>query len=263
VVEQMSELDTIIEHISQTLGHVIDCGETNHAAICEIQGQLDDVKFGADSFESIHAKLLAIANSLESETRYLTEEMRNKQDEVSELRQKVRILEEALRKERKRSTTDALTKLPNRRAIDEFLHKQEAAWQRYGENYSVVLFDIDHFKSVNDTYGHDAGDVILASVGKILRRYSREIDFVGRWGGEEFLVVLPKTDAEGAKVFADKLRDVVSRSKFMYKGTRIPITVSGGVADRKSMPSQEAMLKRADENLYHAKAGGRNQIFLG
>ncbi|NPA29609.1 MAG: diguanylate cyclase [Epsilonproteobacteria bacterium] len=260
VTTQMSELDSIIEHINQALIRVIDCGESNHEAICAIQGELDGLDLQSDSFEVIHKKLLAIASSLEIETRMLSEEMNKSKEEVHQLQQRVRLLEQALRQERKRSATDTLTKLPNRRAIDDFLAKQEAAFNRYGDNYSVVIFDIDHFKSVNDTYGHDAGDVILASFGKMLRRYSREIDFVGRWGGEEFLVVLPKTDLEGAKVFAEKLRDVVSKSKFMYKNTRIPITASGGVAERASNPGLQETLKRADENLYRAKAGGRNRV---
>ncbi|WP_456383058.1 GGDEF domain-containing protein [Hydrogenimonas sp.] len=260
VSTQMTELDSIIEHINQALIRVITSGETNYDAICKIQGELDEVDLQHDSFQVIHTKLLAVANSLETETRLLSEEMKQSREEISELRQKVRVLEEALRKERKRSSTDTLTKLPNRRAIDDFIKKQEASYKRYKDDYSIVLFDIDHFKSVNDTYGHDAGDVVLASFGKMLRRYSREVDFVGRWGGEEFLVVLPKTGKEGAKVFAEKLRDLVARSKFMYKGTRIPITVSGGVEDRKSSGNLEEMLKRADENLYLAKEGGRNKI---
>ena len=263
VSSRMTELDSIIEHINQALIRVIDCGESNYDAVCKIQGELEDVNLETDSFEVIHKKLLAIATSLESETRILSEEMIQSKAEIAELRQKVRVLEEALRKERKKSGTDTLTRLPNRRAIDDFIRKQEAQYKRYGDDYSVVLFDIDHFKSVNDTYGHDAGDVILSSFGKMLRRYSREVDFVGRWGGEEFLVVLPKTDLKGATRFAEKLKEVVAKSKFMYKGTRIPITVSGGVADRRSNESMEAMLKRADENLYRAKANGRNRIEAG
>ena len=260
VTSRMSELDTIIEHINQALVRVIDCGESNYDAVKKIQVDLDDVDLKSDTFEAIHAKLLTIAQSLESETQVLGEEMKKSKEEISELRQRVRVLEEALRKERKKSGTDTLTRLPNRRAIDDFLKKQEAQYKRYDDDYSVVLFDIDHFKSVNDTYGHDAGDVILSSFGKMLRRYSREVDFVGRWGGEEFLVVLPKTGLEGAIRFAEKLRQVVDKSKFMYKGVRIPVTVSGGVADRRSNTSLETMLKRADENLYRAKENGRNQI---
>ncbi|WOE70318.1 GGDEF domain-containing protein [Hydrogenimonas thermophila] len=260
VVKQITELDSVIEHISSTLVNVINWGDNNHKAIRAIQGELGSIDLKADSFEVIHAKLIAIANSLESETKNLNEEMHNSHEEVNALRKRVKILEEALRKERKRSTTDPLTNLPNRRAIDDFISKQESAYKRYGDNYAVVLFDIDHFKSVNDTYGHDAGDVILASFGKLLRRYSRDLDFVGRWGGEEFLVVLPKTDKKGALQFAEKLREIVKKSKFMYKDTRIPITVSGGVADRASHSSIESMLKQADENLYKAKKGGRNKV---
>ncbi len=262
VVSQMEELDSVIEHISRTLMQIIMHGESSHEAICKIQGELIEFDFKVDSYEVIHAKLLAIASSLETETRMFSEEITKDKEEVTQLRQKVRLLEEALRRERKRSTTDQLTRLPNRRAIDEFLAKQEAAYVRYGDNYAVVLFDIDHFKSVNDTYGHDAGDVILATFGRMLRHYSRELDFVGRWGGEEFLAILPKTDKEGAYRFAEKVREIVAKSKFMYKGTRIPITVSGGVADRASNPSMDAMLKKADENLYKAKKSGRNKIVM-
>jgi len=260
VVKQITELDSVIEHISSTLTNVISWGDSSHKAIRAIQGELDRMDLKADSFDVIHTKLLTIANSLQDETKNLNDQMNHSHKEVNELRKRVKILEEALHKERKRSTTDSLTNLPNRRAIDEFISKQESAFNRHGDSYAVILFDIDHFKSVNDTYGHDAGDVILSSFGKLLRRYSRELDFVGRWGGEEFLIVLPKADKKGALQFADKLREVVKKSKFMYKDTRIPITVSGGVADRASHESMESMLKHADENLYKAKNSGRNRI---
>ncbi len=260
VTSSISELDKIMAHINETLRRMIKSSDANHEAICQIQHDLDDVDFENDSFGTIHKKLLHIAAMMEEETRCLNEQLREKQEETQELRKRVKLLEEELRKERKKAGTDTLTRLPNRRAIDDFIQKQEAHYQRYGDNYSVVLFDIDHFKSVNDTYGHDAGDVVLASFGRMLRRYSRQVDFTGRWGGEEFLVVLPKTNKEGAKRFADKLREVVAKSKFMYKGTRIPVTVSGGVAERAEHKSVEEMLKKADDNLYKAKANGRNQI---
>ncbi len=262
VITQIGELDSVIDHINLALTHVIDSGEGNKEVLGAIQGELESVNLKADSFEAIHAKLLAIAASLEKETRTLGEEMIKSRERISELQEKVRILESALHRERKKSATDTLTKLPNRRGIDESLSKMEAAFKRYNDNYSVVLFDLDHFKSVNDTYGHDAGDMILASFAKQLRRYSRELDIVGRWGGEEFLVVLPKTDREGAYRFAEKLREVVEKSRFLYRGRRIPVTVSGGVADRLSNPDMETMLKVADENLYRAKEGGRNTIVV-
>ncbi len=260
VISQIGELDSVIEHINLALTRVIDSGEGNKEALGAIQGELESVNLKADSFEVIHAKLLAVATSLERETRVLSEEMYRSRERINELQEKVRVLEAALLKERKKSSTDSLTKLPNRRGLDESLSKMEAAFKRYRDNYSVVLFDLDHFKSVNDTYGHDAGDMILASFAKQLRRYSRELDIVGRWGGEEFMVILPKTDRDGAYRFAQKLREVVEKSKFLYRGRRIPVTVSGGVADRASYPDVESMLKAADEKLYLAKEGGRNRV---
>ena len=260
VEKQITELDSIIEHISLALTNVISWGDSNHKAIREIQGELDRIDLKADSFDMIHAKLLAIANSLEDKTKNLNEQMSHSHKEISDLRKRVKILEEALLKERKRSTTDSLTNLLNRRAIDDFISKQESAFNRYGDNYAFVLFDIDYFKSVNDTYGHDAGDVILSHFGKLIQRYSRDLDFVGRWGGEEFLVVLPKTDKQGALQFANKLREIIKKSKFMYKNIRIKITVSGGVAQRVGQTSMESMLKHADENLYRAKKSGRDKI---
>ena len=260
VVKQITELDSVIEHINSTLINVIDWGDSNQKAIHAIQGELGSIDLKADSFDVIQAKLVAIADSLESETKNLSEEMHNSHDEVNELRKKIKILEDELHKEKKISSTDTLTKLPNRRAIDNFLTKQEQIYKRHKDSYAVVMFDIDHFKSVNDTYGHDAGDVVLASFGKLLRRYSRDLDFIARWGGEEFLIVLPKVDKKGALQFADKLREIVKKSKFMYKDTRIPVTVSGGVADRVSHDSMESMLKHADENLYKAKNSGRNKV---
>ncbi|BBG66557.1 GGDEF domain protein [Hydrogenimonas sp.] len=262
VVDRIGELDTVIEHINLALTRVIDSGEGNKEALGVIQGELESIDLKADSFEAIHKKLLAVATSLERETRTLSEEMYRSRERINELQEKVRILESALHRERKKSATDTLTKLPNRRGLDESLAKMEAAFKRYNDNYSVVLFDLDHFKSINDTYGHDAGDMVLASFAKQLRRYSRELDIVGRWGGEEFLVILPKTDREGAGRFAEKLREVVEKSKFLYRGRRIPVTVSGGVADRSSYGDMERMLKAADEKLYLAKEGGRNRVVV-
>ena len=96
----------------------------------------------------------------------------------------------------------------------------EQKYNRYDSDYGVCFFDIDHFKLINDTYGHEAGDVVLAAIGKMLRKYSRQVDFVGRYGGEEFVILLPETTLADAIKFADKMREIVQNSKFMYKGER-------------------------------------------
>lgn len=257
---QLGELDALLMQIGQTLGECAFSTSSSQANLHELSMQLDQIDGEHESFSVVHRHLQSIARKLEEETQQLNQTLVSHEQEVTQLQSRVKVLEEALRKERRRSQTDTLTKLPNRRAMEEFLHKTELTYQRYGKNYAVVLFDIDEFKQVNDTYGHDAGDVILAAFAKLLGRYSRELDFIARYGGEEFLVILPHSDGPGAELFAEKLRDIVEKSKFMYKNGRIPITVSGGGAARDGVDSEEALVKRADENLYKAKENGRNQI---
>jgi diguanylate cyclase len=102
--------------------------------------------------------------------------------------------------------------------------------------------------------------VILKSLGLLFKRYARDIDMIGRFGGEEFVAILPNTDKNGAYTFAEKIKEIVQKTKFMYKNTRIPVTISGGVAERKEVSSKEEVLKKADKRLYLAKNSGRNRI---
>jgi diguanylate cyclase (GGDEF)-like protein len=131
---------------------------------------------------------------------------------------------------------------------------------RYKVDYTLCFIDIDHFKNVNDSYGHEAGDVILSTVGKILRKYIRQVDFAGRYGGEEFLVILPSTDLAQGIHFAEKIRNVIEQFKFLYKNERISVTISCGVAQRSQYASKEEVLNAADTLLYKAKENGRNQV---
>jgi diguanylate cyclase (GGDEF)-like protein len=122
------------------------------------------------------------------------------------------------------------------------------------------MFDLDFFKKVNDAYGHEAGDMVLRAFAKILQEDGRTNDIVGRYGGEEFLVILGDTDMKGAKKFANKVRERVETARFMYKEKRIELTVSGGIAQRSECASLNATIVRADELLYKAKKQGRNRI---
>ena len=122
------------------------------------------------------------------------------------------------------------------------------------------MLDLDHFKTINDTYGHEAGDAVLIAFAKILKLEARNTDIVGRYGGEEFIVILEETDLAGAKVFCEKVRAHVEQAHFMYQGERIAVTVSIGIAQRNEYPSLKKTLKGADEQLYEAKRKGRNRV---
>jgi diguanylate cyclase (GGDEF)-like protein len=179
-----------------------------------------------------------------------------------ELDQKNRELELANKRLRKLSITDGLTDLFNHRHIHELLHEEFERTRRSGEPLAVAMLDLDRFKLVNDTYGHPTGDVILYETARILRETAREIDMVGRYGGEEFVVILPGTDEEAAAQFAERVREAVSEYVFRDEANEVKMTVSGGVASfpGTDIDHPDVLIKRADEALYAAKEGGRNRI---
>lgn len=161
---------------------------------------------------------------------------------------------------RRLSSTDALTGLSNRLRLDQFFERVLGVARRYGRPFSVVLMDLDHFKRVNDTWGHPVGDEVLIKMGELLRKAVREVDIAGRWGGEEFVVILPETTGKQACLVADKLRLEVLELDVL------PVTElssSFGVAEYQTNDSIEKLIGRADAALYRAKDKGRNRVESG
>ena len=159
------------------------------------------------------------------------------------------------------TTVDGLTQIFNKRYFMETIEREISRAQRYTRRLSLIMFDIDHFKLVNDTYGHLAGDYVLSHLAEVIKRRIRREDVLARYGGEEFAIILPEIDHDNAMVFAEKIRRLVERSSFAFEDKIIPITISVGVATvGEDPPSVEAFIKMADEKLYEAKDSGRNCI---
>jgi diguanylate cyclase (GGDEF)-like protein len=158
------------------------------------------------------------------------------------------------------ATSDKLTGLANRQVFDVIAANALKDANRSGEPLSAMLIDIDHFKRVNDTYGHQAGDVVIQGVAKAAKASLRDSDTLCRWGGEEFLVVLKNCDVENARVLAEKLRQAVKEATFQYNETIIPVTVSLGIAEYQAGELIEHFLGRTDVALYAAKEGGRDRV---
>lgn len=157
------------------------------------------------------------------------------------------------------SRTDALTGLYNRRHVEEELARHHADAVRHRNPLCALLLDVDHFKRVNDGFGHPAGDVVLAEFAVRLVKELREGDVAGRWGGEEFLVVLPRTDLAGGLVVAERIRRSIGATPIVAAGVPISVTVSGGCAVG-PVGSADVLVDNADAQLYAAKAAGRDQI---
>ncbi len=170
-------------------------------------------------------------------------------------------LEAAMKASQAQARNDALTGVMNRLAADEQLQHEFLRMKRSGQAYSALLFDIDHFKQVNDTYGHETGDQVLKTVAALMKNNVRMTDFVFRYGGEEFLVLLPSTGLEGAQVIAEKIRLALESHSF---GSWLKITISLGVSmARPEDATDHELIRRADVALYAAINGGRNQVQVG
>ena len=155
------------------------------------------------------------------------------------------------------SVTDRLTGLVNRNKLDEVIDAEVKRSKRYGSSFGVILLDIDHFKRVNDTHGHQVGDDVLIAFAKILRQNTRDIDTVGRWGGEEFLIICPQTDLNELAQVAEKLRSVVEGHAFPVVQSK---TASFGIAVHNPQEGVNELIARSDEALYRAKNNGRNCV---
>ena len=167
---------------------------------------------------------------------------------------------EKLEQQRNKALLDPLTGLPNRAAWSERLVIEHVRSQQVNTGLLLAILDLDHFKSINDTYGHQAGDKVLKIIANVLRKGLRGDDFIARFGGEEFALLMPGSDLAGGTRLLERLRAAVEQCPFHFKGERVTITMSAGVAVFKPGENASQVLKRADQALYRAKEAGRNQI---
>ncbi len=156
---------------------------------------------------------------------------------------------------------DFLTELPNRRQLDERMREEMGRAKRYSHRFSIVVFDLDHFKRVNDDFGHAAGDRVLRAMARLLDDQKRSSDFLARYGGEEFVLLLPETPLENAVRLAEKIRDRVRETEFQFQKSVVKVTLSAGVGEvSPEWDSAESLFDRVDAALYEAKREGRNRV---
>src|SRR5882724_7366274 len=223
-------------------------------ALDSTENKVEGLDAGADDYitKPINfAELEARVNSL-LRIKALQSSLSARERELSELNDKLRQI----------SLTDGLTQIENRRSLEDRLHDMWQHSVRLLEPIALVMCDIDKFKAVNDQYGHQAGDSVLKEFAQLLKGEAREIDRVGRYGGEEFLLILPGTVLDAAVTFAERLREKVEHHIFTYAGGTLCRTMSCGVAGspHPRVKDQEALLKASDDALYVAKETGRNRV---
>lgn len=258
--ESLDELKDTLMKLFETLSTAInDLQEDSDTYTVNLEHQrasineslsLDDLKSLGDELLQ-HVEVMHTSNTrYRSQLKITNDLVKQQQSEMIDLQLK--------------AGTDYLTNTHNRASLDEHLKVMINISRRYGNTFSLMVLDIDHFKWVNDTLGHLAGDTVLREVARILKTYSRDSDFLARYGGEEFVYILPEMSSERALIMAEKLREHIENHEFTHTGKEIKITVSGGIsAIISDTDNNDSIFKRADDALFKAKENGRNCIVIG
>ena len=192
----------------------------------------------------------------------LAEQLEVLQNRLSEMEAEASQARQIIEDQKKRATLDHLTGLPNRAAYEVQLGEELMKRSRGGRSLSFIICDVDHFKHINDNYGHIAGDKVLQLIASTLKKNLRETDFIARYGGEEFVILLPGTPADAAAGVAEKLRASIEACPFNFRGERVSITMSFGISEFRALESTEMVFERADKALYQAKRSGRNRAVI-
>ena len=206
---------------------------------------------------------VAVQNArLFSEHKQVEDELRRAKESLEVVNMELRF---AFEHEQHMARTDTLTKINNRRNLFELAEHEFEVAKRYQQPLSIIMFDLDHFKNINDTYGHSVGDKMLERVAQVTHVQLRDVDIIGRYGGEEFVIVLPVTNAQKASLLAQRILENVSAIRLHTDRGLVAVTLSIGIAETIHEPQDESVddvIRRADEALYAAKQAGRNRAVI-
>ena len=265
VIERTSDISKLVLLMEEYLNEAISSNGSGSKNVLDIKEKIASINVDGNALESLvtlQNELIHAATSIEKEMNNVTSKLENGKTKVQELEEKVKTLEAELSRTKTESMKDHLTGLLTRRAFSEEVKRIESAYERIKTQYAIIFFDLDHFKKLNDTYGHECGDVVLSTFGKILNKSVREHDIVGRYGGEEFVAIIHFNLNRELLQFLKRIKTIVTENSFLYKEKKIKVTFSAGVAIRSSFDTYENTLQKADMLLYQAKENGRNKIIL-
>ncbi len=216
----------------------------------------------------VFAKLAVIRNVIDNKAREDDVRYKKACAEIEDLQQNLRSMKKEMGQARERNRSlerevllDSLTGIHNRRAYEQHIMEEMQRFRRYQQTFSLILFDVDRFKDLNDRFGHRAGDKCLKEIINRIKLCIRTTDFLSRYGGEEFAIILPGTHRDGACIVAEKVRRAIEMTRFYFQNQAIPVTISLGVTEVKEAdPEPETVFARADDAMYRAKREGRNRV---
>jgi diguanylate cyclase len=236
-------------------GEVQEIGST-----VQVATNLGDLQVAVKSrLEAIDGHLQAFRAREERRSYAYRERAERMGERIQQLENETAALERSLLREQRMAMLDALTGIANRLGYDERIEQEFKRWRRFRQPLSIIAWDLDRFKTINDSYGHRAGDRVLRAFAKLLREKVRETDFVARYGGEEFIMLLIGTPTEAARGVAALIREEIDRLGFHFRGTPVKVTASCGITEIRVDDTPETLFDRADRALYRAKEAGRDR----
>lgn len=271
---RLQELNLVLTRIHDSHEAAMDSGRAMRESMeTEVGGMREDADQAVDlgtfkamlshRLDLIQSQVLAHLQQEDERWSAATRESDRMRERMNSLEQEAEGLRGKLAQARVQAETDPLTGLPNRAAYQRRVVEEYGRWKRFGRPLTLLVWDIDHFKSINDTFGHQAGDKTLQVIGQLLASRLRETDILARFGGEEFVMVMAGTDVEQAGKVANAIREGIANKRFTAGSRPIPITISCGYSEFARGDSPEEVFRRADEALYQAKQGGRNCCVRG
>lgn len=278
--EYLKGVNSELKSISEALGLALEvegssklAGDNFSSAVSdEVERMRDSVKNSGDidglkravvdHISAIQGALGDYRQADDDRETTLTEQLKLLVERVQSVESESVKTKELLEEERYRATHDVLTGLPNREAYNERAYQELQRYKRYCRPLTLAVCDVDHFKNINDTFGHQAGDKVLKLLAKLVATRLRKVDFVARYGGEEFVILMPETSPAQAFKVLDKIRAVIGGTPFRFKNKPVQITISFGLADFGAEDSVESVFERADKALYQAKHQGRNRCII-
>jgi diguanylate cyclase len=250
--ELMATLRQMLQEVTDKTANLAqDLGSKNK----DLAGNVSSLKSSRDRNE-----ILRLLSTVVMQAGGIQTTVESSHKELVETRHTLASMQTELAETRQMLNEDALTGAMNRRGLDQTLEREVARAQRNNLRLSLAMVDLDHFKKLNDAHGHEAGDQMLVHFADLTKSVMRKSDAFVRYGGEEFVLLLPETDARGAMFVLGRLQQLMSRSPLVYEGHQLNVTFSAGVATLHVDENGHALLRRADEALYAAKNGGRNLI---
>ena len=245
-------LDAAVKEEVRGMESRVQTAEELNQLKIELQGHLDN----------IISQLEQHQRQEEQSHQQAREEMGRLQGRLQAMEEEAERLRSRAREEHRQAMTDSLTGIPNRLAFDERMTEEFARWKRFQTPLALLVWDVDHFKELNDQYGHKAGDKVLKALAQTLQDNIRETDFLARYGGEEFVLIMTGAEANVLREVADKLRSAVAACGFHFRGNAVRVTISCGIARFTSGDTPETVFDRADRALYRAKENGRDRCEL-